>query len=297
MRRILPALFVSAAVAFATQASAQELHTMLSDEQAQKLSPEASEFYHQAEVADDHVNYDETVRLLVKAAEIDTKNSDLQFLTASRARSRADVYYSETTFTAPPANMDYSTPPWQTAEQYLNITEVCLNRIAANAEIPEEQRIRLKAAQATLEARRSALAERDKARIESAKPVYDYYRETRYQALIDNLPADAQVGDDEMSQRIVAAMGLAGVKTNTAKGQELTPPTSTEKKDKIDPFAILPGEYIQPFLPPPPPPPGAYSEGGVAAGGAIDPFANPPAAAAGADGAPPPTDPSFGGVK
>ncbi|MCC6546963.1 hypothetical protein IT570_07320 [Candidatus Sumerlaeota bacterium] len=287
MRRILPSLFAAAMTIAAIQANAQELHTMLSPEQEQQLSPEAAVFYRQADVAEDHINYDEAVRLLAKAAEIDVKNSDLQFLAASRARIRAEVYYSEATFSAPPANMDYSTPPWQTAEQYLNIAEASLNRIAANAELPAEQRTRLKAAQAMLDARRSALADRDKARIEAAKPVYDYYRETRYQALLDNLPADAQIGDDEVSERIVKAMGLAGVKVVTAKGQELVPPTTDASKnvDKIDPFAVLPGEYTPSFLPPPPQPQGGYVEGAPAPG-AIDPFANP---------APAPADPAMGG--
>ncbi|MEO8376897.1 MAG: hypothetical protein ABI579_04435 [Candidatus Sumerlaeota bacterium] len=294
MRRILPSLFASAATFFASQGQAQELHSMMSFDQVKQLSTEAEEYYQKASYADDHVNYDEAVRLLAKAAEIDTKNGDLQFLTASRARNRAEIYYSENTYTPAPANVDYYTPPWQTAEQYFNIAEACLNRLSANADVPAEQRTRLKSAQATLEARRSAIIERDKARIKSAEPIYEYYRDTRYQALLRNLPDDAQVGDDEVSQRIAKAMGLAGIKVTTAKGQDLTPPVDDKDKNKADPFASLPGEYIQPFLPPPPPPPGANGYGETASPGAIDPFAAGPAPGF-EGGNPPPADPGFAG--
>ena len=300
MRRALTAFSTAFALSLlVANAPAQSgWRVMLSNDQAATLSPEALRLYNEAVEQVDRINYDEAVQLLARAAEIDSKNVPLQFLVASRARQRADVYYSEAAYTIPPANMDYTSPPWRTSEPYLSLAETALNRIATNPEAGNEDRERLKDGQVLVEARRAALSDRDKARYKSGTGVTDFYRETRTAALLKN-SGNAEPDEYEKDVQNIIAAALGG-KTKEAEAAA----KDANADSKFDPFALLLGEYVAPFLPPPPRPQNQNIYAGQPGSGPVDPFAGgAPAGGANPFGdttvsvGPPPEDGGAGGFK
>lgn len=279
MRRIQLAALCLMTISLAAPASAQDWRVMLSRAQEARLNPDAKVYFDQADEEIDRVNYDGALVLLAKAAEIDNKNVPLQFLVAARARNRAEIYYSEASYTPAPSNMEYSSPPWRTAEPYLAMADSALNRIATNPEITTEDRARLAKEQQMLEARRGTLAERDKARVSTAEPLVSEIREQRKTEASKSQTAPE---DDVLNV------------ANALKPSNKKPEDQKKSGEKFDPFSLLPGEYIQPFLPPPPPPNAGYGYGGPVATGVLDPYANPASAPAFEEqGGPPPPPPDF----
>src|SRR5690606_21010829 len=124
----------------------------------------AAEYY-------DRVNFDAMVTELDKAAALAPENIPLQFVTAVAARNRAEVYYGEASYGAPPDNMEYSSPPWRTSEPFYDIAESALQRLMVIEDLPFEARQRLDTELNLVETRRSAIAERDEARRTTALPL------------------------------------------------------------------------------------------------------------------------------
>lgn len=261
MKRLTLTLSATVLAVFATSASAQDWRVMLSDETVSKLPEPAVEIYKEAEVQNDRVNYDETVLLLAEAAERAPENIPLQFLVAARALDRAEIYYSASSYSQPPENMDYTSPQWRTAEPFYDMADNALQRLLVNPNLSAEARDRLENYLQDLEEGRSGIAQRDQARRDTAMPLVMKIRKAREEQMTGTTGDDYGILDtrnaferDEEESDMAFADG--------ALTTEVT----------LSPFRKLPGEYNAPFLPPPPAPQQQQGRMGVYGMG-VDPFA------------------------
>lgn len=278
MRHILMPLTVSVLLTLSGNAYSQNYLLMLTEEQEATLPEDAHEVYQEAKYQDDHVNYDESVKLIAKAAELAPENIDLQFLAAVRSRDRAEIYYSQSSFSQPPEGMEeYTSPPWCTAEPFIELTQAAAQRLMVNPNLSDIQRSRLETELDLFEKRMSALSERDFNRLETALSFVVKIRNARQEAMEKNQepldpldPRNALEADQPTEDDLIDSL------------------VPTEEMALVDPFAELPGEYIAPFIPPAPPPQQQGNRNNNAFGGAMggpspvnDPFG------AGGEGMPP----------
>ncbi len=263
------------AAGLCTTAPAQDWTRFLTPEMEAELPSTALVHYNEAKQLVDIVAYDLAVEALARAAELAPDHVGLQFLTAVRARDRAEIYFSSSTYSPPPPNADYSSPPWRTAEPFYDIADEAIQRLLTNPNLTIEASERLESEVAQLQEGRDGLVARDQARLEvggtlvsdiRARRFGDYLREAGLQ---DMDPLDPATPFIEMQQ---AAREEEEVLV--AEGEEEV----DEGPQPRDPFKDLPGEYRSPFLPPPPQQP-QYGGAGGYYGGAnqpYDPFAASP---------------------
>lgn len=239
MTRQFTAVIASLTIIAATSlVGAQDWRVMLDENAQSQLSGEALDIYKKAEIENDRVNYDEAVKLLAEAAELAPENENLQFLVASRARDRAEVYYGAAAYRLPPQNnMDYTSPDWRTAEPFIQMADAALNRLESMTDLSAEERSRVENERAFLERERQNLEVRDAAREETSLPLVVKIKNLREEAM--NPEGDEL---DPLDTR------------NAFKQVKPTFGEFTEEDLKRNPFALLPGEHIEPFLPPPPQP-------------------------------------------
>ncbi len=261
------------------QAAALDWTVVLSEESASALNADARPYYADAVEQLDHVNYEEAVQLLSEAAERAPSHVDLQFLTATRARSLAGTYYSASSY-GDPLGMTWTSPDWRTSEPYVEIAESALNRLQTITDLDTEERRRLENELEALQALAPTLGERDAARFESALPVVQLVADQRREAAGFDERADDLDPLDPATYFL-----LRGENTSALEiAESLTGTGSEDEEDEAllleDPFAPLPGEFTEPFLPPPPQPnqgaPGQGFQDPFAAQGP-DPFASGPA--------------------
>ncbi|CAN5402238.1 hypothetical protein BH09SUM1_BH09SUM1_17400 [soil metagenome] len=271
-------LIIAAFLSLASAGFAQTWSVMLPPESANELPADARSLYDQAVIENDHINYDETVKLLAAAAEKAPKHGELQFLTATRARNRAEVYYSAASFTdqkslyiPPQYPMDYISPPWRVSEPYYEIADQALQRLIANTSLSDEQRTRLSEESRLMEARRSTLAKRDADRIKTALPLTKQIQDDRR--------ALDRESRGEKEDPLDPYYSYADIKKQTELA--IAAPTETISEEEMNPFLQLPGEWLNAFMPPAPQPNQPGAAGGQPS--AVDEFGNPIQ-----QGAPPP---------
>jgi hypothetical protein len=235
----------------------------LSEEAVEALPEDARRQYERAMVQIDHINYDGGVALLAEAAELAPENTLLQFYTLSRARDRAEVYYSAATFLPAQDGMDYSTPPWRTAEVFLEIADSSIRRLQESGDLNTEQMRQLQRETELIEAGKTGLAQRDRQRLEAAAFVVNRILFERMEAMgIFDMMRDLDMPEvDALERALVRAPDEPVV-------------------DDVDPFALLPGEHREDFIPPAPPPQ-QYQQG------YFDPYAGTPGFGPDPYGAPP----------
>lgn len=281
MMRTMRNIALAAIFTTTTIVGAQDWRVMLTPEQEQRLNPRAMELYREAALAIDHINYDEAAQLLGQAAEAQPNHIGLQFLAASRARNRAEIYYSAASYTPPPESMTYSSPKWRTSEPFIDIARASLLRLQNNPDLGTEEKERLESAIQTMEQRVAAIRQRDAARFETAYPLVQEIRAARLELELRGNPLDPQPDPLDPATPFIrkALEQQAAAKKATETGVD------KGLLDELNPFKALPGEWRESFLPPPPPPPQAANP--------QNPFGAPPGI--GPPGAEGGFDPTAGG--
>jgi len=236
---------------------AQDWRIMLDEEAEAALPEEVVPVYQEAKEQNDYVNYDEVAKLLDEAAEMAPDHAPLQFLTTVRARDRAEAYYNASVYTQPPDNMEYTSPNWRTSDPYIDIADSALQRLVTNPDLSSEQRDRLEAELERLEEVKTNLIERDEARMSTALPLVLKIRRNR-EAVMNKEDEEMDILDPRNATK----------KPDVA---EIAQDEDFESPESKNPFSLLPGEYMKPFLPPPPAP--AANEQFNQAQQARDPFA------------------------
>lgn len=233
-------------LALASAGFAQDYSIGLEEAEVEKMNEEAFYHYQQAMEAFDRINYDGGIFHLEDALEADPVHVELQFFTLARARDRAENYYSAASYSTPPENMDYSSPPWRTSEVFYDVADKALTNLVQAPSLSVEERLRLEKSRQLVDEGRASMEARDNARFETASDLVSEIRERRFIAR----------GLDQFV--ILQDIAVEGV----------TIPAEGEEDDTIDPFALLPGQQLEDWLPaPPPPPPGQAGPAGFGPGG------------------------------
>lgn len=234
VRKYLPLLL---AILAPVTAFALDYSLMLEQSEAASLPPEALAHYEEAAFFNERAAYEIVVVKLDEAAREAPNHIPIQFLTLQRARDRAEVYYSGAIYAPAADNMDYTSPPWRTAEPMIDIAEQAASRLLANPELSIEEKRRVERDAETLRELKNTISERDRARLEAGDDVVQ--EKLKYR--------QSYLGFDTVAE---AARELPGAPAPTPPPGGVTGPPVTE----VDPFELLPGEVVQDFLPPPPPP-------------------------------------------
>jgi len=244
MRRLGVSLFIVAAL-WVQPARAQDLRVMLTPREAASLPTEARAVYDLAVQENDRVNYDEVARLLARASEKAPEHAPLQFLALARAVQRAEVYYSTNSFSPSPEGLDFIQPPLRVSEPFYDLAESVLQRLQANPALSSEQKNRLDKAVTQVEKGRSGMTERDEARLKAGAPLVDEIRDKRVAergigaATLDPLDPLNVLMADSLTKKEPTAPKIATGAANT----------DPKYRQPIDPFADLPGEYRDSFVP------------------------------------------------
>jgi len=260
---------------------------LLSPSIEDKLNAEARVLYQDAALFYDRANEDAAVEQLAKVAAAQPTLPELQFTVAKRAISLAQTYYSARSWEegaaslipAPQEAIAYSSPPWRTSEPFLIIAEEALGRLSKIEELSEEEKRNLSKQSARLEQVRSGLADRDAKRIKTGQNLVAEISALRFDT-------SAKIFKPEDTTPIFTR---AGKLTKPATAKEAADKAAAEKAadGKFDPFALLPGEVVQAFMPAPPAITAGGGPGGGSLGGGRDPFLE--------EGNPQPADPGLGG--
>jgi hypothetical protein len=268
IRQQVAALALCLIGAVAPRAWALDWSVMLPEREVARLSADARAYYDRAWVQNDRINWDESVVLLSRAAEIDVDHAGLQFLVLSRSINRAEVYYSAGSFTDPASDFEdeaakrllsppwqirqifleedrgvgdplvYTTPPWKIAEVYFDLADGALARLDAMAgRLSREDRARVARARVELEKLRSTIAERDQRRAESGKPIMAEVQRLRMEFFKQTAPPDDPL--NPFDQQFL--------KMSEGADQQAT--SGEKEDDEYNPFATLPGEYLDPVFP------------------------------------------------
>lgn len=250
-----------------------ELPLRMSDTAFDNLPPEAKTLVAEARDARDHMNLNEALRLGAQAAEKAPGHAELQFIVLQAAMNRAEHSYGAASYPVPSTTNGYFLPPEMTSEGYYDIAESALQRLQAMSDLSPENQARLGRLLKKFEADRASIADRDKKRLATVLPILLEIRDNRREKM--GLTDPEQEKKEALKR--AAAAGLLPATAGAEDGGKTT---------IVDPFSLLPGEAIAPFLPPPPPTAG---EGGLPP--ARDPFSAPVPADPFANGAPPASDP------
>jgi len=266
-------------LALTASAPAIDWRVMLAPEDAASIPEPAKEAYAEAMRLNDVVALDGVVEELAKAAAAAESHVGLQFLLLNRSYNRASVYYGTANYGVPPGDMRYSSPPNMVAEPYLDLAELAIRRLSSNPNLNTEQRRRLEAQSTAVAALRAELSNRDQARAKTAF------------ALVEAIRTDRLAYFDSKTQVEDPMDPFPAYENGINKTPETPDAPDAETASTIDPFALLPGEVINSFLPPPPAPVNNPGFGG-AAPVQLDEFGNPVAAPAPVTGDP--VDAAFG---
>ena len=218
---------------FVSAASALDLRRALPEDTLEYMPPEAREYFMEAVESADRLAQEDAIRQLARAAELAPREKDLQFLVAESALDRAEVFYGMHSFYEEvPEGIDYSSPPWQTAEPYLEIARQALARLSQLETLTGEERRQRDALIERAEDRETTINERDRTRFETGLGLMLEIHEDRR----------AWAGLDE-------PFDLLDIRNAFDR------PPRPELLEEIDPdappnpFAPLPGEYRAPFQP------------------------------------------------
>lgn len=267
-RNLIASLGIIALANMGQFATAAEYQPLLSPSIEAKLNAEARILYNDAALLYDRANEDAAVEQLARAAALQPTLPELQFTVAKRAMSLAQTYYSARAWEegaaalvpAPQEAIAYTSPPWRTSEPFLTIAEDALGRLSKIEELSDEEKRTLSKQSARLEQVRSTLADRDAKRMKTGQNLVNEISSLRYET-------SAKVFKPEDTTPIFTR---AGKLTKPAKSKEEAEKDAGAKavEGKFDPFALLPGEVVEAFMPPPP----VNNAGGGLAGRASDPF-------------------------
>ncbi len=234
MKRLATTLLGFAAVPFfMSAASAMDLRRALPEDVVEYMPPQAREYYNAAVGSADQLAYEDAIRQLARAAELAPREKELQFLLATHALDRAEVYYGANSFYHEvPEGIDYSSPPWQTAEPYMEIAQGALGRLSQLDTLTGQERRQLNELIERAEDRAGEINERDLSRFETGLPLMLAIHEEK-----------------RMRWGLDEPLDLLDIRNAFDRRPR---PELLEEEDPDappNPFGPLPGEYRPPFQP------------------------------------------------
>jgi len=249
MRKTVRSITFLGALATASLVMGQSADSELTERQVGNLPPEAREVYEEAMALDDVGDLAQSTLSLSEAGSLAPNNKDLQFVIASRALFLVDHYYSAATFREVPENIDYSSPPWRTAEVFIEVTEEAVGRLNQISGITDVEQLRLESQQEAIEELKAEMPERDAARMETGFAFAQQIADRRRQEFLDRFGGSLDPLNPFAQQEMTRLFGEQGTEEEELEEEE--GPDDPVAFNESDPFATLPGEYIPNFLPPP----------------------------------------------